>query len=41
LLDEILQAEIRVSEAEANMIKQLLRQVDNDLQSNQPKGRRL
>ena len=38
LLDEILQAEIRVSEAESNMIKQLLRQVDNDLQSNQPKG---
>ena len=32
LLDEILQAEIRVSEAEANMFKRLLAQVDNDLE---------
>ena len=32
LLDEILEAEIRVSEAEANMIKRLLRQVADDLE---------
>jgi hypothetical protein len=32
LLDEILRAEIRVSEAEANMFKRLLAQVDNDLE---------
>ena len=35
LLDEILQAEIRVTEAQANRIKRL---VDNDLQANRPKG---
>jgi hypothetical protein len=40
LLDEILQAEIRVNEAQANRIKRLLAQVDNDLQANRPKGRR-
>jgi hypothetical protein len=32
LLHEILQAEIRVSEAEANMIERLLRQVEDDLE---------
>jgi hypothetical protein len=32
LLDEILQAEMRVSEAEADMIKRLLRQVEDDLE---------
>jgi hypothetical protein len=31
LLDEILQAEILANEAQANMIKRLLAQVDNDL----------
>jgi hypothetical protein len=41
LLNEILQAEILANEAEANMFNRLLAQVDNDLQSNQPKGRRL
>jgi hypothetical protein len=41
LLDEILQAEIRVKEAQANKIKRLLEQVDNDLQANRAKGRRL
>jgi hypothetical protein len=41
LLDEILQAEIRVNEAQANRIKRLLEQVDNDLQANRGKGRRL
>ena len=41
LLDEILQAEILANEAEANTFNRLLAQVDNDLQSNQPKGRRL
>ena len=41
LLDEILQAEIRVNEAQANRIKRLLEQVDNDLQANRAKGRRL
>ena len=41
LLDEILEAEILAYEAQANMFNQLLAQVDNDLQSNQPKGRRL
>jgi hypothetical protein len=40
LLDEILHAEILASEAQANMIKRLLTQVDNDLQADQPKGRR-
>ena len=38
LLDEILRAEILAYEAQANMFNQLLAQVDNDLQSNQPKG---
>jgi hypothetical protein len=32
LLGEILQAEMRVSEAEANIIKRLLRQVEGDLE---------
>ena len=41
LLDEILQAEIRVNEAQANRINGLLEQVDNDLQANRAKGRRL
>ena len=41
LLNEILQAEILAYEAQANMFNQLLAQVDNDLQSNQPKGSRL
>ena len=41
LLDEILQAEIRVNETQANRIKRLLEQVDNDLQANRAKGRRL
>ena len=41
LLDEILQAEIRVNEAQANRIKRLLEQVDDDLQANRAKGRRL
>jgi hypothetical protein len=41
LLDEILQAEIRVNEAQANRIKRLLEQVDSDLQANRATGRRL
>jgi hypothetical protein len=41
LLNEILQAEILANEAQANMFNRLLAQVDNDLQSNQPKGSRL
>ena len=41
LLEEILQAELSAYEAQANMFNQLLAQVDNDLQSNQPKGSRL
>jgi hypothetical protein len=41
LLDEILQAEIRVNEAQANRIKRLLEQLDSDLQANRAKGRRL
>jgi hypothetical protein len=32
LLNEILQAEILANEAQANMIKRLLAQVDNDLE---------
>ena len=41
LLDEILRAEILTYEAQANMFNRLLAQVDNYLQSTQPKGRRL
>jgi hypothetical protein len=40
LLDEILQAEILSNEAQANMIKRLLAQVDSDLRVGQPKRRR-
>jgi hypothetical protein len=40
LLDEILQAEILANEAQANRFKRLLAQVDNDLQADQPEGKR-
>ena len=40
LLNEILQAEILANEAQANMIKRLLAQVDSDLRVGQPKRRR-
>jgi hypothetical protein len=39
LLDEILQAEILAHEAQANKIKRLLEQVENDIQVDQPNGR--
>jgi hypothetical protein len=41
LLNKILQAEILANETETKMFNRPLAQVDNDLQSNQPKGRRL
>jgi hypothetical protein len=41
LLNEILQAEILANEAQANMFNRLLAQVENDLQADQPKGRRI
>ena len=39
-LNEILQAEIAANEARTNRFKRLLAQVDNDLQADQPEGKR-
>ena len=39
-LNEILQAEIVANEARTNRFKRLLAQVDNDLQADQPEGKR-
>jgi hypothetical protein len=41
LLNEILQAEILAHEAQGNRFQRLLAQVENDLQADRPKGRRI
>jgi hypothetical protein len=40
LFDEILQAEMLAHEAQANKINLLLEQVENDIQADQPNGKR-
>jgi hypothetical protein len=40
MLDEILQAEMLAHEAQANKIKRLLEQVENNIQADQPNAKR-